>query len=256
MLNRTVTTDMTAAEALFANLMPRTATRMERQAFQYVEAGKAAHELFKGLHYLCAECGLALEEPAWTAGDIEDGIKKWCDAVCDQMHADKIGRLTLEGEHATYSWYDVKKSSTLLDVNLTRLKATHKILHPKFRKIPVSFAVPPKAKRMLNCIESIDPLRRSCRVVQGMLIGESEDVLNSWTERTAAGKALDTTVDAGKKAMQMIKKGIGSAANMGGTLMDKAAKATHSSLQALTAVAAGDPAIVLGSDIVFFGWKD
>lgn len=251
MLNRTVAQNETAAKTLWTYLVPREAVRLERQAKQYADAGEVAHQIFLVMEYLCMLCGLKITEPHWVAGGNDDTIMQWCVQLFDQMHSDKIGRITYEGEHATYSWYEVKTSAGILNNSLSRLKWTHTILHPKARKLPVNFPVPAKAQLMLDRIESIDVLRRSCRVVQGMLVGKTDEVSANWTERTAAGRALDSTKSFAVKHGKTIGMGVAGMAATAGIVALAMAKAAAP----MVAVAAADPAIVVG-DIVFFGWEN
>lgn len=249
MITRTLDKNQTAAESLYTLLIPRTATSLTRKATQYADAMNTAHEVFGVLQYLCSECGVTIEEPHWRAGGTDDSIKEWCDAVFDQMHGDKIGRVKFEGDHAICTCYEVQKERGILNHALTRVKTTHMVLKPKLRKLPVSFDVPPKAQRMLDQIERVEVLRRSCRVLEGLLVGESEDVTDKWTERSAAGKKLDATGNWIKGNALNIGAGA-SAAIMGiGGIMEGIA--AHSA--PLAAVAVADPAVLLGN-VCFYSW--
>ena len=255
---------LTAAEVLHEALVPRNATSLARKAQLYADAMETSRKIFTVLESVCRENGVMLRYPEWRAGGGSDSIMNWCEALFDQMHSDKIGRISYDGSHATYNWYEVKKESGILNHSLTRLKSTHTILNPKARRLPVGFDVPAKAKRILAQIESEDVLCRACRVVQGMLVGEKQEVSDKWKERTTTGKALDMTKAFAVQTAQVIGDGIvgmaavaGEVAIAAGSVALAAGGVALASVVAvpMMAAAAVDPAIVIG-DVVFFGWKD
>ena len=249
---------MKAADALYESLVPRAATSARRQANLYADAFEESHRVFEVMKYCCAECGVTIQEPPWRAGGGSESIKQWCESLFDQMHGDKIGRITFDGNHATYNWYEVQKQSGILSHSLMRHKWTHTILEPKLRRLPVGFVVPAKAQRMLDRIESVEVLRKSCRVVQGMLVGEKQEVSDRWTERTAAGRALDITKAFAVQTAQMIGDGIVGMAPVAGSIamtVGSVAMAVGKLPAEMVTTALSDPAIVCG-DVVFFGWKD
>ncbi len=244
---RQVTEESTAAQALASMLTPRPASSITRRAQQYADAGQSADRIFAILSQICQECHVTLSKPRWKPGGTDQDIFTWCTKLCDQMHSDKIGRVRVEGNRAIYSWYEVRKESGILNHKFTRERSTHMIENVKWRKLPVSFDVPPKAARILSLIESNDELTRACRVVEGFLIGQQTSE-TKWNEPTAISRAAIGLKDfiAGNAKVLAIGA-LGTAAAIASGIVETAGS--------MIATAAADPAIVLG-DIVFFGWKE
>lgn len=239
---------ITAEESITTYLMPREAEGLSLRAKRHAEAGQKAHEVYKVLRDVCGEFGLTIEEPNWQAGGNPEDVELWCKQLIGQMHSDKIGRITYEEEHADFFWFEECTKKGILNNEVTKVKKHHRVVNPRLIKIPVPFDVPPKARRILNKLESVEPLRRACRVVTGNLVGHGERKVGAHFERTALGKGLDSiwsfTKDAavvtGYLALAAVAVPVAAGVVAAGSL--------KSAFMA-------DPAIVCG-DLVFYGWKD
>lgn len=242
---------VSAAEALAKVLTPKPSISPVLRAMRYAEMGEEAHVIFGLLKAICSEMHVVLEEPDWPVAGTDADVLAWCTQITDQMHSDHIGRISVDGRKARYSWYEVKKAPGILSHSLTRLKFTHEIIDARFLRMSGDVDLPPKAQRIHDLLCQSPELEQACRIVTGFLIGEGSEVTSRWTERSAAGKAFDATKGLLKSQSSNILAGLGAVLTAGAATAAIVAAKTAP----MAAVAAADPALVLG-DIIFYGWKD
>lgn len=184
--------------------------------------------------------------------DLEVSSEVWAERVANKLFSDTVGQVTQEDDIAMVTFYETERDRGFVNREIRRIKHTHRVHRPKFRKLPATYIkVPPKGQVILAKLEAAG-LKRHVRILTGQLIGEQVVVDKRHTERTQLGKGLDKFNAVSRAAA----KGVAIAAGaVGAGALAVVASPLVLAGGAMSAIAAGDPAICIGNT-VFFAWVD
>jgi len=87
--------------------------------------------------------------------------------------------------------------------------------------------------------------KKALRIMHGDMTAEIHEVHREWTERSALGKAWDSTKQTATSAARSAAEGMRAAGRGVATTMGR-----------LSTTFANDPAILLGRDLVIYLWKE
>jgi len=232
----------TAASTLLDNARIR-----KGSAYTDLRRNATAFEEYKGAcqiaKKIAAEQRIELDIPPFT-GDLQQAFEQLAAAFVKE----KFGRVTdLPDGNVEYYWYETLKEGGLWKNKYTTTKHTHVIAQRtvKYHRLPYSGWMPANVRRIHDDVCSAEVLRKSVRMMTGFLVQEGAQVDAVAEEHTRVAKATIAAGNALKNAAGAIAAG---AAAIGSMAAAAAAP--------VAVVAAGDPALILGRDVVLTGFKE
>lgn len=230
----------TAEAALTKVLESRGGFTARGQAKGNAESAEKAKALTRMFNLVLEESQVKIEEPSWTTPqEVSESL------VSQLTESGRVGKLTMigDGEVEVYGFEPCVRRGVLQNT-VTLKKKTHRIINPRFNRIPYAGPMPKKAQRIQDQLCQFDELRRASRVLTGTVIGMDEQDVDQWRNDTALTKAGKQTAAA-----------LGRASRATAQAVNRSATSVREAGRSLSAAFAPDPAIVIG-DLVLFVWLD
>lgn len=173
-----------------------------------------------------------------------------------RLHSSGAGILewTSSGS-ARFGYFSSETTDTVLETRVTRMRHVHDLIRARSFSLEGCKVTLPKD--VAELISSLPPcVLRCCRIVAGDVVLAASDVSEVSVTRKPAAKVMDTVSSRVVEAAHVIRpaavQGSVTAARATGGLL----KSAWNSLKSAVQTYFGDPAIVLGNEVVLFGWKE
>jgi len=205
-------------------------------------------------------CDLRLADDALAMqATINENLQVAASQLAAAWDCSRIGRIEMLARNACrFTYYDFVDQGGILNRTYDVAKHQHDLASARFHRAEaVNIEIPERAKLMLARLHYLKPY---ARIVTGVEVATGTEQSESFQERTALGRALDTTVDAtargakaaGRGARRVSKSVTTRGVVLGGLALGGLA-AAGMALSSLAAVAIADPALIIG-DRVLYGW--
>lgn len=166
--------------------------------------------------------------------------QQFSEELVSQLFGERVGRLDYVNGQIVAHWFEKHRQRGLMQHDWRLERHEHTLIRTRFKHLPYTGCMPKRAQEIHDAICSVPALMRSCRVLEGTVVGLKEDVVERWKEDTALKVALDNTKRRVSEAAQGVRRGV-----------QRFAESVRSA-----PVFLGDPIIVIGSDLAIYGWLE
>ncbi|MBB02105.1 MAG: hypothetical protein CMJ47_05610 [Planctomyces sp.] len=220
--------ELEPAETMLANYIDPRITSL-RSAHMHRKAEERADQTYQVIKTVT---DLPIQKPAYHSAE------QFSEDLVSQLFGGRVGRLEYVNGQIVAHWFEKHRKRGLMQHDWRLERHEHTLTRTRFKHLPYTGCMPKRAQEIHDAICSVPALMRSCRVLEGTVVGLKEDVVERWKEDTALKVALDNTKRRVGEAAQGMRRGVQRFAESARSLP----------------VFLNDPILVIGSDVSIFGW--
>ncbi|WP_417851108.1 hypothetical protein [Thalassoglobus sp.] len=222
--------ELSPAQTMLAHFIDPRITSI-RSAHLHRKAEERAEQTFGVIKTVT---DLPIQKPVYR------NAEQFSEELVSQLFGERVGRLDYVNGQIVAHWFEKHRKRGLMQHDWRLERHEHTLTRTRFKHLPYTGCMPRRAQEIHDAICSVPALMRSCRVLEGTVVGLKEDVVERWKEDTAFKVALDNAKQRVGEAAQGVRRGV-----------ERFAESVRS-----LPVFLGDPIIVVGSDLAIYGWLE